>query len=90
METNVSVNVEEISLELKTIILKILNLKFDQNLINSNTDLLDLGLASIQMVDLLSDIENTFNITLDVEDVSVYIFTSYQNMLNFVLSNLGK
>ncbi|WP_127529300.1 acyl carrier protein [Paenibacillus kobensis] len=44
----------------------------------------DLGIDSIQMLELLSDLEDAFGFELDVDDILPESFRSVQAVLNFV------
>jgi|GEM_PF-3061259 len=44
----------------------------------------DLGIDSIQMLELLSDLEDAFGFELDVDDINPESFRSVQAVLHFV------
>jgi len=49
------------------------------------TDLKELGLESMSVVELLTQIEISFDIVVDVDDLSSELFSRYDTLLQFVL-----
>ena len=52
--------------------------------ISLDTNLHELGLESMSVVELLTQIEIEFDITVDVEDLSAEPFTRFGNLVEFV------
>ena len=85
MEMVVEMSQQEIADQLKKSILSVLNLDVSIETISGNTNLYELGLDSLNVVALLTDIENLFDITIDVEDLSAEMFEKFSNILAFVV-----
>lgn len=52
--------------------------------IDAETNLYELGLESLNVVELLSQLETAFGITIDVEDLSSDLFGRFGNLVEFV------
>lgn len=48
------------------------------------TNLYELGLESLNVVELLTQIEMAYDITIDVEDLSADLFTCFGTLIEFV------
>lgn len=48
------------------------------------TNLYELGLESLNVVELLTQIEMAYDITIDVEDLSADLFTRFGTLIEFV------
>ncbi|NRA64251.1 MAG: acyl carrier protein [Pseudobacteriovorax sp.] len=74
---------ERVGVQLRGILRDVLNL--DESItISSETNLFDIGLVSINVVELLSNIEESFDFTVEIEDVSPELFTSFGALDDFV------
>ncbi len=85
MEMVVELSQQEIADRLKRSILSVLNLDVPIETISNDTNLYELGLDSLNVVALLTDIETLFDITIDVEDLSAEMFEKFSNILAFVV-----
>lgn len=56
----------------------------DASLIADETNLYELGLESLNVVELLTQIEMTFDVTIDVEDLSAELFSHFGTLAAFV------
>ena len=73
---------------LKDIVLKVLRLEIPASSLNEQTNLYELGLESLNVVELLVDIEAAFNIVVDVEDLNGDMFTALGTLAAFVRDKL--
>jgi acyl carrier protein len=69
---------------LKDIVLKVLKLETPASALNEQTNLHELGLESLNVVELLVDIEAAFDIVVDVEDLNTEMFVSLGSLAAFV------
>lgn len=71
--------------KLKALIVDITTEKVDSNSIDTNTDLInDLGFDSIEIIELIVEIENEFKIEIDDDDINMNILTTYSELLNMI------
>jgi acyl carrier protein len=69
---------------LEPILLDILRLEPGQAALTDESNLYELGLESLNVVELLTQIEIRFDIVIDVEDLSTDLFQSYGDLRAFV------
>jgi|GEM_PF-5162867 len=81
---------KEIADRLKRSILGVLRLDVSLDTINNETNLYELGLDSLNVVALLTDMETLFDITIDVEDLSAELFEKFSNVVFFVSRRLNE
>ncbi|MCP1161327.1 acyl carrier protein [Bacillus infantis] len=63
----------------------VLSLSMESNQINAETNLLeDLGFDSLQILRLLVEIENQFEIKIPYQNIDYNIFTKYSSLLEHV------
>jgi acyl carrier protein len=74
----------EVGPALAEILLDILRLEPGQVTLSADSNLYDLGLESLSVVELLTRIEIRFDIVIDVEDLSADLFQSYGELRAFV------
>ena len=74
---------------LKEIVLKVLKLEIPASALNEQSNLHELGLESLNVVELLVDIEAAFGIVVDVEDLNGEMFTVLGRLAAFVQGKLG-
>lgn len=71
--------------KLKALIVDITTKKVDNNLIDKNTDLInDLGFDSIEIIELIVEIENEFKIEIADDDINMNILTTYSELLSMI------
>ena len=70
---------------LKELIAKIADLKIDMSMIHGDTNLnKDLSFESIQMIQLIIEIENEFNIEIEDDDLIIENLTQFNNLLMMI------
>ncbi|WP_322065099.1 acyl carrier protein [Burkholderia ubonensis] len=79
-----SVNVSE---TVKTCLLSVLGSTLSTDLIVDDTNLFDVGVDSMNMTDLLLQLEQRFGFTLAPEDLSADLFLRFGNLVSFVESH---
>ena len=84
-EAVVSTSVSE---TLKDIVLKVLKLEIPASTLNEQTNLYELGLESLNVVELLVDIEAAFDIVVDIEDLNGEMFAVLGSVAAFVQGKL--
>lgn len=83
-------NRNEIFEKIKFILVNKLKLVARQEMINEKTNLLkDFSIDSVKIVNLLVELENTFHIDIDSEDISFETLTDIPKMIDFVDSALN-
>jgi len=75
---------------LADIILDILRMEPGQIRLTAESNLYELGLESLNVVELLTRIETRFDIIIDVEDLSADLFQTYGSLLAFVAGKLAE
>lgn len=71
--------------KLKELIVDITTEEVDNNSIDTNTDLInDLGFDSIEIIELIVEIENEFKIEIDDDDINMNILTTYSELLSMI------
>ena len=75
---------QDIAAALRDVVLNVLQLDLPKDAITLETNLHELGLESMNVVELLADIEARFDITIDVEDLSAALFSRFGNLVEFV------
>ncbi|WP_428241206.1 acyl carrier protein [Gynuella sp.] len=68
------------------LVIDLLKLNIPASSITEETNLYELGLDSLTITDLLLSLENELDITVDVEDLSEELFSSFGNLMAFVRS----
>ncbi len=81
---------DDISLRLKRILLEVLRLDIPAETINDQTNLYDLGLESLNVVELLTDAESEFDIIVDVEDLSEELFAHFGNLRRYIQEKVNE
>lgn len=76
---------QDITDQLRELVLGVLQLDLPKDTITLETNLHDLGLESMNVVELLAEMEARFDITIDVEDLSAALFSRFGNLVDFVL-----
>ena len=69
---------------LRDIIVAVLKLDMPPGAIAADTNLHELGLESMSVVELLTQVEIAFDIVVDVEDLSVELFARFDTLLGFL------
>lgn len=70
--------------KLRQIVIDVLKLEIAPHQISGESSLQDLGLESMSVVELLTQIEIAFDVVIDVDDLSVELFARFDTLLNFV------
>ncbi|MEK0316181.1 acyl carrier protein [Cohnella sp. 56] len=79
-----------LSERLKQLIVRNERVKRDPDAIGPDTDLInDLALDSMDIVNLLADLEEEFEIRIDVEETGLSIFEAFRNLEDFVSRQIG-
>lgn len=74
----------EVGMQLKEIVSAILRIESVDVEFEDDTNLYELGLESLNVVELLTQIEIVNDITIDVEDLSAELFTRFGTLVRFV------
>lgn len=75
----------EILEKIKFILVNKLKIVSKQELINEKTNLLkDFNMDSVKIVNLLVELENSFNIDIDSEEISFETLTDIPKMMDFI------
>jgi acyl carrier protein len=82
--------VDGLEVQLKEIVLSVLRLELRPEAIDDETSLYDLGLESLNVVELLTEAETIFDITVDVEDLSEELFARFDNLKRFVQEKIDE
>lgn len=69
---------------IRKVVAEILRMQKRENEIRLESNLFELGLESLNVIELLTAIEMTFDITIDVEDLSGELFENFGNLVSFV------
>ncbi|MCA3242307.1 MAG: acyl carrier protein [Rubrivivax sp.] len=73
----------ELADTLRRIVIDVLKLDPTATVINDETNLYELGLESLNVVELLTQLEMTFDITIDVDDLSAELFGRFGTLVEF-------
>ncbi|RXV65352.1 acyl carrier protein [Burkholderia stabilis] len=76
-----------VSETVKTCLLSVLGSTVSTDLIVDDTNLFDVGVDSMNMTDLLLQLEQRFGFTLAPEDLSADLFLRFGNLVSFVESH---
>ncbi|KVE85491.1 acyl carrier protein [Burkholderia cepacia] len=76
-----------VSETVKTCLLSVLGSTLSTDLIVDDTNLFDVGVDSMNMTDLLLQLEQRFGFTLAPEDLSADLFLRFGNLVAFVESH---
>lgn len=76
---------QDIADQLRDAVLTVLQLDLPKDAITLETNLHELGLESMNVVELLTEMEARFDITIDVEDLSAALFSRFGNLVDFVV-----
>lgn len=80
----------EISKNLKRIIINHSRKEIQDYEINEYTNLInDLGYDSVRIIEMILDIEEQFNITIDDEDIDVDALTKYEPLKTLILRKIN-
>ena len=69
---------------LRTIAAGILHMEGREELITLQSNLFALGLESLSVIELLTQIEDSFEVTVDVEDLGDDVFENFAGLVRFV------
>ena len=85
---SVSNRPDDIVTALKSFLLSTLGTHLSTELIEDDTNLFDLGVDSMNMTELLLQVEQRFKFVLDPEDLSSDLFLRFDNLVTFVASHV--
>lgn len=85
---SVSNSPDDIATALKSCLLSTLGTHLSTELIEDDTNLFDLGVDSMNMTELLLQVEQRFKCVLDPEDLSSDLFLRFDNLVTFVASHV--
>ncbi|WP_069352820.1 acyl carrier protein [Burkholderia cenocepacia] len=77
----------DVSETVKACLLSVLGSTLSTDLIVDDTNLFDVGVDSMNMTDLLLQLEQRFSFTLAPEDLSADLFLRFGNLVSFVESH---
>ncbi|ALV58639.1 MULTISPECIES: acyl carrier protein [Burkholderia] len=86
---SVSNRPDDIATALKSCLLSTLGTHLSAELIEGDTNLFDLGVDSMNMTELLLQVEQRFKFVLDPEDLSSDLFLRFDNLVAFVASHVS-
>ena len=75
---------EQLEIALALIIFSVLKLNIPASSLKEETNLYELGLDSVSIMDLLISIEHEFDVLIDVEDLSEELFSNFGRLITFV------
>ncbi|QNB16122.1 acyl carrier protein [Paraburkholderia tropica] len=79
---------EEIAATIRSCLLSAIGSTMAADLIAEDTNLFDVGIDSMNMTDLLLELEQRFAFTLAPEDLSADLFLRFGNLVSFVHSHV--
>ena len=81
---------EDIAATIRTCLLSVLGSTMSTDLIADDTNLFDVGIDSMNMTELLLQLEQRFGFTLAPEDLSSDLFGRFINLVSFVESHVRR
>lgn len=81
---------EQIAATIRSCLLSALGSSMAADLITDDTNLFDVGVDSMNMTDLLLQLEQRFGFTLAPEDLSADLFVRFGNLAAFVESHVHR
>lgn len=81
---------DDVVAAIKSSLLAVLGSTASTDLIDDDTNLFDIGIDSMNMTELLLDLEQRFGLTLAPEDLSADLFLRFYNLASFVQSHVRK
>ena len=81
---------EDVAATVKTCLLSVLGSTIPVDLVQDDTNLFDIGIDSMNMTELLLQIEQRFGLTLAPEDLSSDLFLRFGNLTSFVKSHVSR
>ena len=79
----------DVAEKLQSMALEVLRIDAPASFIQSETNLYELGLDSLNVVEMLTHIEMNFDFTVDAEDMDAALFGRFGNLVEFVQSKLA-
>ena len=80
---------EDVSETVKSCLLSVLSSTLSANLVVDDTNLFEVGVDSMNMTELLLQLEQRFGFTLAPEDLSADLFLRFGNLVSFVESHVS-
>jgi acyl carrier protein len=81
---------EEVAAHIRSCLLSAIGSTMGADLITDDTNLFDVGVDSMNMTDLLLQLEQRFSFTLAPEDLSADLFLRFGNLVSFVQSHVRR
>ncbi|WP_321855970.1 acyl carrier protein [Paraburkholderia tropica] len=81
---------EEIAATIRSCLVSAIGSTMAADLIADDTNLFDVGVDSMNMTDLLLQLEERFGFTLAPEDLSADLFMRFSNLVDFVESHVPR
>jgi acyl carrier protein len=79
---------DEVVRTLQDIVLRVLRLEIPPGQITAESNLYELGLESLSVVELLTELERAFDIIIEVEDLSPELFEHFGALVEFTRAKL--
>ena len=80
----------DIVARLKRLTRDVINSSLSDEYFSSDVSFFDLGLASLNVVELLSAIEQEFDVIVDGDELSAELFMRFDNMVALVAKKVGE
>jgi len=80
---------DDVASTVKACLLSVLGSNLSAELIVDDTNLFDVGVDSMNMTELLLQLEQPFGFTLAPEDLSADLFMRFGNLVSFVASHVS-
>lgn len=79
---------DEVVATLQKIVLRVLPLGIPPSRITAESNLYELGLESLSVVELLTELERAFDIIIEMEDLSPELFAHFGTLVEFTQAKL--
>ncbi|HEX4369110.1 MAG TPA: acyl carrier protein [Rhodopila sp.] len=79
----------DVAIQMQEMTLNVLRIEAPIGFLQPDTNLYELGLESLNVVELLTQIEMTFDLTIDVEDLDAALFSRFGNLVDFVEAKIA-
>ena len=89
MAPNPASSRSDVPAAVKACLLSVLGSNLSADLVVDDTNLFDLGIDSMNMTELLLQLEQRFGFTLNPEDLSSDLFLRFDNLVAFVQSHVS-
>ncbi|MBN3787490.1 acyl carrier protein [Burkholderia sp. Ac-20353] len=89
MAPNLTPHLPDVPATVKACLLSVLGSSLSAELVVDDTNLFDVGVDSMNMTELLLQLEQRFGFTLAPEDLSAELFLRFSNLVAFVESHVS-